>query len=196
MRMALTAAAKVLEQGEFPVGCVLVHDHRVLVDAGRSGTRRQVPSELAHAEMIALGRLEQLAPDLPRQDMTLYCTLEPCLMCFGAILLSGVGRLVYAYEDAMGGAASCDRANLRPLYADHGIQIVGGVCREESLALFQAFFRDPGLDYWRGSLLAQYTLSQKSAVADGKPTPLPDGRPGRPGSGQKGSRTGPPDPEP
>ncbi len=160
MQKALAAAKSALQKDEFPVGCILVHDGKVLADGSRRGTRRNVPSELEHAEMIALGHLERRYPDIPRREISLYCTLEPCLMCFGAILLSAIGTLVYAYEDAMGGAATCSRTTLKPLYAGNPIQIVPGVCREESLALFQAFFRNPAFNYWRGSLLEQYTLAQ------------------------------------
>jgi len=162
MRKALASAERALQQGEFPVGCVLVHNDAILVNGMRRGTRRQMPSELEHAEMIALAELERRFPDPPRSEITLYCTLEPCLMCFGAILLSGVGTLVYAYEDAMGGAASCARDHLAPLYAGSTIAVTGGICRPESLALFKAFFRNPHLAYWRGSLLAQYTLDQST----------------------------------
>ena len=161
MQKALAAARQALANGEFPVGCVLVHDGRVLVNGIRKGTRRPVPSELEHAEMIALGALERRYPDIPRREISLYCTLEPCLMCYGAILLSRIGTLVYAYEDAMGGAASCSPDAFKPLYAGNAIRIVAGVCRAESLELFKAFFRDPAIDYWRGSLLEQYTLAQK-----------------------------------
>ena len=161
MHKALEAAGKALRQNEFPVGCALVHQGRVLVDGSRKGTRRQVPSELEHAEMIALSDLEHRYPDIARREISLYCTLEPCLMCFGAILLSGIGTLVYAYEDAMGGAATCNRTTFKPLYAQNGIKIIAGVCRAESLALFKAFFRNPEIDYWRGSLLERYTLDQE-----------------------------------
>jgi tRNA(adenine34) deaminase len=81
-------------------------------------------------------------------------------MCFGALLISGIGTIVYAYEDAMGGGTSCDRSQLPELYHHNGVQIIPGVMRSESLALFKAYFSDPDIDYWRDSYLARYTLAQ------------------------------------
>jgi len=65
---------------------------------------------------------------------------------------------VFAYEDAMGGGSGCDRSQMKPLYRDSPIVVRPHVRRDESLALFQKFFADPANRYWRGSLLAQYTL--------------------------------------
>lgn len=78
----------------------------------RINSRGRKPSEIDHAEIIALRNLENLALPADRRRMTLYCTLEPCLMCFGAVLLSGIGTLVYAYEDVMGGGTACDHSGL------------------------------------------------------------------------------------
>ena len=87
--------------------------------------------------------------------------MEPCLMCFGAILIHGIGQVVYAYEDAMGGGTGCTLAKMPVLYRDSKISIVSNVLRKESLALFKAFFSDPKNTYWQNSLLADYTLSQE-----------------------------------
>ncbi len=95
-----------------------------------------------------------------RSEFTLFCTMEPCLMCFGAILLSGIGKIVYAYEDIMGGGTRCDLTKLPPLYKNRQISIVPNILREESLELFKTFFANPENNYWKGSLLAEYTLSQ------------------------------------
>ena len=160
MGHALAAARHALDKDEFPVGCVVVLDGRVIAEGQRANTRQTVPSELDHAEMIALRRLEALDGSLDRRRMVLYATLEPCLMCFGAILLSGIGTLVYAYEDAMGGGTGCDRGRLPSLYRDNPLRIVPGVCRRESLTLFQNYFQRPHITYWRESPLALYTLGQ------------------------------------
>lgn len=160
MGHALAAARHALDKDEFPVGCVVVLDGRVIVEGQRANTRQTVPSELDHAEMIALRRLEALDGSLDRRRMVLYATLEPCLMCFGAILLSGIGTLVYAYEDAMGGGTGCDRSRLPSLYRGNPLRILPGVCRRESLALFQNYFQRPHISYWRESPLALYTLGQ------------------------------------
>ncbi|MCP4748421.1 MAG: nucleoside deaminase [Desulfobacteraceae bacterium] len=159
MKKALNLAREALEAQEFPVGCLIVHKDDIIASGARSKTKQAVPSELEHAEMTTLKKLENLSLDLDRRDMTLYTTLEPCLMCFGAIMLSGIGTAVYAYEDAMGGGL-CDRNQLSPLYKENPIKIISHVCRSESLALFKRFFSIPHIGYWRGSFLANYTLSQ------------------------------------
>jgi tRNA(adenine34) deaminase len=160
MHLALSLARQALDADEFPVGCVVVHEGSVIARGQRVNTKQTVASEIDHAEMIALRRLEQIAEPLDRGRMTLYATMEPCMMCFSAILLSRIGTLVYAYEDAMGGGASCDRATWPELYRNNPIRIVPGVCRRESLALFKTYFKRSHLDYWRQSRLADYTLSQ------------------------------------
>ena len=96
----------------------------------------------------------------PHAGITAYCTMEPCLMCFGALMLHGIGAVVYAYEDAMGGGTRCRRSRLNPLYRNNRIAVRGGVRREESLALFKAFFSDRANRYWHASHLADYTLRQ------------------------------------
>ncbi len=160
MHQALVLAQQALDRDEFPVGCLLVHRDRIIAKGVRKGTFRQVPSELDHAEMIALRHLEAWSEPVDFKEITLYTTMEPCLMCFGALLISGIGTIVYAYEDAMGGGTACDRTRMPVLYKNNAVRIVQGVCRDESLALFKAFFSRPHINYWRGSLLADYTLEQ------------------------------------
>jgi len=160
MHQALDLARQALDRDEFPVGCVVVDQDRVIAHGMRTNTRGSVPSELDHAEIIALRRLEAAADQANRGQMALYVTLEPCLMCFGAFLLSGIGTLVYAYEDAMGGGTRCGRSRLPTLYRDSQVRIVPAICRSESLALFKDYFSRPHIDYWRDSHLARYTLAQ------------------------------------
>jgi len=82
-------------------------------------------------------------------------------MCFATLLLNGVRRFVFAYEDAMGGGTGLDLATLTPLYREMQVELVPHIRRGESLALFKAFFANPANPYWRGSLLAEYTLAQE-----------------------------------
>ncbi len=160
MHKALELARTALAQDEFPVGCIMVYEGRIIARGARVGTRRRIPGELDHAEIIALRELELRTEPFDYKKITLYATLEPCLMCFGALLISGIGTIVHAYEDAMGGGTSCDRSSLPALYKNNGVEIIPGVCRQESLNLFKLFFSRPGIDYWRDSLLARYTLAQ------------------------------------
>ena len=99
-------------------------------------------------------------------ELTLFCTMQPCLMCFGAIQLSGIKRIVYAYEDVMGGGTSCDISKLAVLYKHRQMVVVSNILRKESLKLFKTFFQNPSNAYWRGSLLAEYTLNQKDTIID------------------------------
>jgi tRNA(adenine34) deaminase len=85
--------------------------------------------------------------------------MEPCLMCFAAILLSGIRKIVYAYEDIMGGGTTIDLSQLPPLYQTIDCTIVPHILRDRSLSLFKAYFNRSKNDYWRDSLLARYTLN-------------------------------------
>ncbi|MBL7179618.1 MAG: nucleoside deaminase [Pseudomonadota bacterium] len=160
MQQALDQARKALAAGEFPVGCVLVYQNRVLVSTSRTGTAGDVANEIDHAEMVALRRLIDLNAAIDKSKITLFCTMEPCMMCLGAIVLSGLGKVVYAYEDVMGGGTGCDLKKLTPLYRDQRISIVPNILRPQSLELFKTYFNNPQNAYWRQSLLARYTLGQ------------------------------------
>ena len=116
MKKALDLARQALDSGEFPVGCIVVHENEIVSTGSRIGTTGGAPNEIDHAEMVALRNLANRSIDADPGRMTLYCTLEPCLMCFGAILLSNIGKIVYAYEDVMGGGTGCDLNALNPLY--------------------------------------------------------------------------------
>ena len=160
MSIALDQARKALEDGEFPVGCVIVQGDTPLVNGNRLGTASSTPNEIDHAEMVAIGRLTRMNPPADRNGISIYCTMEPCLMCFGALLINGISRIVYAYEDAMGGGTGCELNQLPPLYRHQTVEIIPHIMRRESLALFKTFFSDPRKDYWRDSYLARYTLAQ------------------------------------
>ena len=160
MKKALEQAQIALAAGEFPVGCVLVYKGRILANAFRIGTSTGHGNEVDHAEMVALRRLVNLKENVDIRQVTMFCTMEPCLMCLGALVLSGLGEVVYAYEDVMGGGTSCNLTGLTPLYRDRKISIVPHILRQESLELFKAFFQNPENSYWEGSLLAEYTLKQ------------------------------------
>lgn len=164
MAEALAEAEEALAKGEFPVGCVLVHQGRI-VGRGRrrqSGGRASQPvNEIDHAEILALRDLLDHHPDIAPGEVTVYATLEPCLMCFAALLISGVRTIVYAYEDAMGGGTALPMDRLAPLYRAMEITIVPHIMREKSLRLFKQFFKASGNPYLGDTLLAEYTLAQE-----------------------------------
>jgi len=176
MKQALALGEKALEAGEFPVGCILVSGNSVVGSGARQHSKLGQLNELDHGEIVAIR--DWLSRGAAREGVvSAYCTMEPCLMCLGALILNGVNRIVYAYEDVMGGAAGLDRSEpltaewkksnsamdksilQEHLYCADTIEIVGGVCRRESLALFKKFFQDERNSYWKGSLLARYTLN-------------------------------------
>jgi len=160
MRLALAEAEKSLAADEFPVGCVITAHDQVIATGRRLNSAGPTANELDHAEIIAI---RNAAPLLPKDDLravAVYSTMEPCLMCFATLLLSGIRTVVYGYEDAMGGGTSLPLAQLSTLYRQMEIVVVPHVLRNESLRLFKRFFANPESRYWRGSFLADYTLAQ------------------------------------
>ena len=125
MAMALEQAQDAFEKGEFPVGCVIVENGKVIARGGRCGTgsKMRIASEIDHAEIRALKSLEVSQIRFDPEKTALYATMEPCLMCYGAIILSGIRTIVYAYEDAMGGGTGCSFENMPPLYKNSRINM-------------------------------------------------------------------------
>ncbi len=160
MHIALDEAKKALAAGEFPVGCVLVYNNEVIARGHRAHSGPENRNELDHAEIVALHNLFETHPDINPGGITCYCTMEPCLMCFAALLLSQVCTIVYGYEDAMGGGTKLPLGTLTPLYKNMKVDILPAVLRAESLALFKEFFSNKNTDYWQDSYLAEYTLSK------------------------------------
>ena len=173
MHQALSLAEKALADGEFPVGCLFVFENRVVARGARCASSGASVNEIDHAEMVALREFYSLSPGCNPRDIVVYCTLEPCLMCFGALVIAGVGKIVYAYEDVMGGGTGCRLGYLPDLYNNNRPIIIPHVLREESLALFQTFFNRPETIYLKDTQLADYTRRQRlgtSKPAGGKST--------------------------
>ncbi|HIJ91549.1 MAG: nucleoside deaminase [Desulfobulbaceae bacterium] len=162
MRLALQQAQQALADNEFPVGAVIVAGNEPLAFGKRENSRNETANELDHAEIVALRDLLGRRPDIDRQALTVYSTMEPCLMCYTTMLLNGIRNFVYAYEDAMGGGTNLPLMHLAPLYQtmEPEVRILPHILRRESLDLFKAFFTNQENNYWQGSLLAEYTLTQ------------------------------------
>lgn len=160
MREALGEARYALDAGNFPVGCVIACGAEILTRGRRTNSRGESTNELDHAEISALRCLLDEHPAIAPAEVTIYATMEPCLMCYSTMILNGIRRIVYAYEDAMGGGTNLDLSSLRPLYQDMQVEVIPHICRPESLDLFRKFFNNPENDYWQDSLLAEYTLRQ------------------------------------
>ena len=158
MKKALDQAEHALAEGEFPVACVMVYQGKILVTGSRKGTIGAARNEIDHAEMVALRCLVEIEDQIDPGKISVFCTMEPCLMCYSALILAGVGEIVFAYEDVMGGGTGCELSRLKPLYKNSPVTVVPGVMRGDSLKLFKAYFSNPVNNYWKKSLLAEYTL--------------------------------------
>ncbi len=158
MGKALLLAKEALARGEFPVGCVMIKGDEV-VATGRRDNSQDRSNEVDHAEMIALRSILAGSMEVDLAEVTVFSTMEPCLMCYSTLLVNGVTRFVYGYEDAMGGGTNLPLAELAPLYRNIDVELTGGVRRQECLALFKEFFSSNKSMYLSNSYLAHYTLN-------------------------------------
>ena len=139
MQQALTLARAAPLIGEVPIAALLVHDDIVIAHAHNLRETRQDPT--AHAEVLVIQDAARRTGSWRLIDTTLYVTLEPCTMCIGAIVLARIPRLVFAATDPKAGACG-SIMNIPPEpQLNHRVEVIGGVCAEESQALLQEFFR-------------------------------------------------------
>lgn len=139
MRQAMALAVEAAEAGEVPVGAVLVRDGEV-IGAGRNAPiTDHDPS--AHAEMVALRAAAAADENYRLSGTTLYVTLEPCIMCSGAMLHARVERLVFGAFDPKTGVAGSVANVFTDIPQTHSVQIEGGLLAEECGDLLRAFFR-------------------------------------------------------
>ncbi|HEX9020418.1 MAG TPA: tRNA adenosine(34) deaminase TadA [Nitrospirota bacterium] len=138
MRLALTEAAKAAALGETPVGAVLVIEGEVIAAAHNMRETWQDPT--AHAEVIALREASARLGRWRLSDASLYVTLEPCLMCAGALVLARVGRLVYGCRDPKAGALGSVYEVVRDGRLNHAYRITPGVLDTECREVLTNFF--------------------------------------------------------
>jgi len=138
MRAALAEAHRSLDEGEVPIGCVIVHEGAIV---GRGRNRVEALQDAtAHAEIVAIGAASTSLGSWRLNDCTLYATLEPCHMCAGAIVLARVGRVVYGAVDPKAGACGSVANVLDDPRLNHAPPVTSGVCAQEAGALLTAFF--------------------------------------------------------
>ena len=138
MRLALEEAKDAVAGGDVPVGCVIVHQGRAV---GRAHNMREALSDpTAHAEMIALRQAAATLGSWRLEAVTVYCTVEPCCMCAGALVNARVGRLVYGVADPKSGACGSVFDIVREPRLNHRIEVKGGVLAAEALDLLRRFF--------------------------------------------------------
>ena len=139
MRHALGLARRAWEQGEVPVGAVLVQNDRVIGEGWNRPIGQHDPT--AHAEIMALRQGGKILENYRLLDTTLYVTLEPCVMCAGAMVHSRIGRLVYGAHDIKSGAAGSLLDVLGHPGMNHQVELHSGVLAEECAAMLSDFFR-------------------------------------------------------
>ncbi len=139
MRRALELARHAEEHGEVPVGAVLVKEGELLGEGWNQPISANDPT--AHAEVVALRAAAARVGNYRLPGTTLYVTLEPCLMCVGAIIHARVQRLVYGAHDPKTGAVDGAFEMLRSPKHNHRVEVQGGVLEQASAELLQAFFR-------------------------------------------------------
>ncbi len=134
MTEALKEAKKAFDKGEVPIGAVLVEKGRIVARAHNQ--TEMLRDVTAHAEMIAVTALSASEGIKFLEDYTLYVTLEPCVMCAGALRWARIGRLVYGASDSKGGFTSFSDHILHPKTT-----VSKGVKETEAIELLQLFFR-------------------------------------------------------
>ncbi|AYU56278.1 tRNA adenosine(34) deaminase TadA [Staphylococcus debuckii] len=139
MKFALEEAAKAERIGEVPIGAVIVKNGEVIARAHNLRETAQQPT--AHAEHIAIERAAEAVGSWRLEDCTLYVTLEPCVMCSGAIVMSRIPRVVYGAADPKGGCSGSLMDLLQEPRFNHRAEVVSGVLEEECSQLLKHFFK-------------------------------------------------------
>ena len=139
MQLALLEAEKALEHGDVPVGAIAVLNGEVIGSGFNARERDRDPT--AHAEVIAMRSASQHIHHWRLDDVTLYCTLEPCAMCAAAISFARIRRLVFAAYDPKGGGVEHGPRIFDQVTCHHRPEVVGGVAETDAAALLRDFFR-------------------------------------------------------
>lgn len=139
MRAALELARQAEALGEVPVGAVVVKNGKIIGGGHNRTITDNDPS--AHAEMVALRAAGRQLGNYRLPDTTLYVTLEPCVMCAGAIIHARIANVIYAARDPKTGADGSQFAILQNPEHNHRVTVAHGVMEQESRALLQGFFQ-------------------------------------------------------
>jgi tRNA(adenine34) deaminase len=138
MQEALAEAGAAAYLGDVPIGAVMVREGRIIA---RGRNRRELDrNPLAHAEAEVLWQAARVLGGWRLSDCILYVTLEPCVMCAGALVQARVARLVYGAADPKAGAAGSVVDVLRDGRFNHVVEVSAGVCQVECAALLREFF--------------------------------------------------------
>lgn len=140
MRQALALAAHAAENGEVPVGAVVVVDGAVVGEGWNQPIATSDPT--AHAEIVAMRMASRHLRNYRLSGATLVVTVEPCLMCVGAMVHARIATVVYGAPEPRAGALGSAIAAHETPGLNHRVAVEGGVLADECRALMQAFFRD------------------------------------------------------
>ncbi len=139
MQYALSLAKKAEQQDEVPVGAILVMDDECIAEGWNKPISSNDPT--AHAEIMALRAASEQLQNYRLPKTTLYVTLEPCMMCAGALIHARVARVVYGATDPKAGAAGSVFELLGTDKLNHKIEITRGVMKDECASLLTSFFQ-------------------------------------------------------
>ncbi len=137
MNLALKEAKKAIKYGDIPIGCVIVMNNKVISKAFNKKEFNNNP--IKHAEIIAIEKASKKLNTWHLDECTLYTTMEPCLMCAGAILQSRISRIVYGLPNNNFGEVTSNNVVFKN---NKKIKIDGCICEEESKSLVQSFFKN------------------------------------------------------
>jgi len=138
MKAAIQAAKIAEENGDVPIGAVIVHNNQVIAKAYNQ--REQLQDPTAHAEIIALTQAAAALENWHLNGCTMYVTLEPCPMCAGALVLARIDRLVYGCDDPKTGAVKSLYNITRDSRLNHRLEVTSGVLADECSQILQEFF--------------------------------------------------------
>ena len=139
MKAALKEAQKAYDKGEVPIGCVIVYNDKIIARAHNK--RETLESSLAHAEILAIEKASKKLNSWRLEDCTMYITLEPCIMCSGAIIQSRIPRVIYGALDYRFGTHK-SITNVFDIKFNHTVDISGGVMEEECSRIITQFFKE------------------------------------------------------
>ena len=142
MRLAILEAVQAYEEGEVPIGAVLVDNESGILVCKNHNRIEQLQDATAHAEILVLREAFKILKRRRLTNCTLYVTLEPCAMCAGALVLSRVERLVYGAVDSKFGAAESIFNVVNNPALNHQLKVTAGILESESLALLKKFFSE------------------------------------------------------
>lgn len=138
MKLAIEQAKIAEENGDVPIGAVIVYENQIIGKAYNQ--REQLKDPTAHAEIIALTQAASFVENWHLNGCTMYVTLEPCPMCAGALVLARVDRLVYGCDDPKAGACKSLYNIVQDERLNHRLEVTSGILAEECSKLLQEFF--------------------------------------------------------